>query len=225
MQRILIVEDDVIICSGIQLYLKSKGFFADCANSVAEVKAAMKTKYSLILLDVNLPDGNGLDLCKEIRQNDIVPIIFLTANDTEEQMIAGFHNGCDDYISKPFSVELLYQRILAVLRRSQSSSDGEIFSYIDLTVDFSRMQVTKNNNPIKLSVTEYKLLELLIRNHGQVLTRSIILERIWDCDGNFIDENTLSVHIRRLRQKIETDPKKPKYIITVFGIGYTFGEM
>jgi len=87
------------------------------------------------------------------------------------------------------------------------------------------MQVTKNNNPIKLSVTEYKLLELLIRNQGQVLTRSIILERIWDCDGNFIDENTLSVHIRRLRQKIETDPKKPKYIITVFGIGYTFGEM
>lgn len=127
-------------------------------------------------------------------------------------------------IAKPFSVELLYQRILAVLRRSQTSANAELFSYLDLSVDFNNMQVKKSGIPVKLSATEYKLLELLIRNKGQVLTRSVILERIWDCDQNFIDENTLRVHIRRLRQKIETDPKNPVLILTVFGIGYTFGE-
>ena len=139
-------------------------------------------------------------------------------------MIAGFQHGCDDYIAKPFSIELLYQRILAVLRRSQSAASGGVFSYLTLTVDFVKMQVQKENAPVKLSAMEYKLLELLIRNRGQVLTRDLILERLWDCDGNFVDENTLRVLIRRLRQKIETDPKNPKLIVTVFGIGYTFGE-
>lgn len=224
MQKILIVEDDVIICGGIKVYLESRGFVADCAYSVEEARAVMYSKYSLILLDINLPDGDGLTLCSEIRQKGNVPVIFLTANDTEENMIDGFQHGCDDYIAKPFSVELLYQRILAVMRRSQSSGANESFSYQDLSVDFGRMQVQKSGVPVKLSATEYKLLELLIRNRGQVLTRGVILERIWDCDGNFIDENTLSVHIRRLRQKIETDPKNPQLILTVFGIGYTFGE-
>ena len=153
-----------------------------------------------------------------------LPIIFLTANDTEENMIEGFQSGCDDYIAKPFSVELLHQRIMAVLRRSQSASTHSLFTYLDLSVDFDKMQVMIKGNPIKLSATEYRLLELLIQNKGQVLTRSIILEKIWDCHENYVDENTLTVHIRRLRQKIENDPKNPQYIITIFGIGYTFGE-
>lgn len=224
MQKILIVEDDVIICGGIKVYLESKGFTADCADSAAQAKTALQSRYSLVLLDINLPDGDGMELCREIRQKGNTPVIFLTANDTEENMITGFRQGCDDYIAKPFSVELLYQRILAVLRRSQSAVENETVSYGDLTVDFSRMQLYKNGSPVKLSATEFKLLELLVRNKGQVLTRNVILERIWDCNENYIDENTLSVHIRRLRQKIETDPKNPRYIITVFGIGYTFGE-
>ena len=161
---------------------------------------------------------------KAARKISAAPVIFLTANDTESQMIAGFQHGCDDYIAKPFSIELLYQRILAVLRRSQSAASGDVFSYLTLTVDFVKMQVQKENAPVKLSAMEYKLLELLIRNRGQVLTRDLILERLWDCDGNFVDENTLRVLIRRLRQKIETDPKNPKLIVTVFGIGYTSGE-
>lgn len=224
MQKILIVEDDVIICGGIKVYLESKGFMADCAYSAAQAKTALQSRYSLVLLDINLPDGDGMELCREIRQKGNTPVIFLTANDTEENMIAGFRQGCDDYIAKPFSVELLYQRILAVLRRSQSAVENETVSYGELMMDFSRMQLYKNGNPVKLSATEFKLLELLVRNKGQVLTRNVILERIWDCNENYIDENTLSVHIRRLRQKIETDPKNPRYIITVFGIGYTFGE-
>lgn len=224
MQRILIVEDDIIICGGVKIFLEGKGYEADCAYSVKDAKAAMTNSYSLIILDINLPDGNGLDLCKEIRKNKNVPVIFLSANDTEEDMIEGFMAGCDDYIAKPFSTELLNQRIMAVLRRTEQGVNNDLFQYKNLSVDFGKMQVFKDNLPVKLSVTEYKLLELLIKNKGQVLTREIIIEKIWDCDENYIDANTLNVHIRRLRQKLEPDDKNPQYIITVFGIGYTFGD-
>lgn len=224
MERILIVEDDVIMGGGIKLFLESKGYEAVLSENLSQAGKALESSFSLILLDINLPDGSGLDFCREIRKNGLTPVIFLTANDTEEDMIEGFKLGCDDYISKPFSVELLYQRIAAVLRRSQTKQSGERFAYQDLTVDFARMQVTVSGNPVKLSATEYKLLELLIKNKGQVLTRQQILDKIWDCDENYIDENTLNVHIRRLRQKIEKDSKTPQFIITVFGIGYTFGE-
>lgn len=224
MQRILIVEDDIIIGGGVKLFLESKGFICKCVNTAAEARAALAEAYSLVLLDITLPDGNGLELCREIREKSRTPIIFLTANDTEEQMIEGFQQGCDDYIAKPFSVELLYRRIVAVMRRSQSAGTGDVFAYGGLSVDMARMQAMKNGEAIKLSAMEYKLLELLIRNKGQVLTRELILERLWDCNGNYVDENTLRVLIRRLRQKIENDPKDPKLIVTVFGIGYTFGE-
>ncbi|MDO4167587.1 MAG: response regulator transcription factor [Eubacteriales bacterium] len=225
MQKILIVEDDVILCGGIRGYLESKGYETDPAYTLAEARTALKKQgYSLVILDCNLPDGNGIDLCRQIRCERNTPVIFLTARDTEEDMIEGFRAGCDDYIAKPFSVELLNQRILAVLRRSTQESEAEVFCYKELSVDFGRMQVCCHQNPVKLSGTEYRLLELLIRNKGQVLTRETILERIWDCHENYVDENTLNVHIRRLRQKIEQDPKNPEYVITVFGIGYTFGE-
>ena len=224
MQKILIVEDDIIICGGVKVFLEGKGYQADCAYSLAEAKEALAQPYHLVILDINLPDGSGMDLCREIRAKGNLPVIFLTAKDTEQDMIQGFQTGCDDYIAKPFSVELLLQRIMAVLRRSSQSNTKEIFSYHNLSVDFGRMQVFCKQEPVKLSATEYKLLELLIRNKGQILTRESILAKIWDCDGDFIDENTLNVHIRRLRKKIEEDAKNPQYIITVFGIGYTFGE-
>lgn len=223
MERLLIVEDDIIICGGIKTFLERKGYKAECAYTLSEAREALKKVYHLIILDCNLPDGDGVELCLEIRQKQNTPIIFLTANDTEEDMIRGFQAGCDDYIAKPFSVELLYQRVMAVLRRSHEEPDGESFRYGDLTIDFEKMQVYLQEQPVKLSATEYRLLELLVRNRKQVLTRSLILERIWDYEGDFLDENTLNVYIRRLRQKIETDAKDPKYIITVFGIGYTFG--
>lgn len=224
MQSILIVEDDVIICGGLKVYLVNQGYKAYCAYSVSEAKNKLDKKYDLVILDINLPDGNGLELCSYIRKTAETPVIFLTANDTEDNMIEGFKYGCDDYISKPFSVEILNQRIKAVLRRSQSIQKNDVFCYKNLSVDFYKMQLTINSSPIKLSATEFKLLELLIKNKGQVLTRNFIIEKIWDCYENYVDENTLNVHIRRLRQKIETDPKNPEYIITVFGIGYTFGE-
>ncbi len=224
MERILVVEDDIIIGGGIKLYLEKKNYEIVLAENIARAERALEASFDLILLDINLPDGNGLDFCRTLRQSHQIPVIFLTARDTEEDMIAGFRSGCDDYIAKPFSVEILYRRIVAVLRRFHSEQKKELFVWKNLSVDFARMQAFISGRPVKLSATEYKLLELLIQNRGQVLTRSFILEKIWDCDENFIDENTLNVHIRRLRQKIEPDAKNPQYIITVFGIGYTFGE-
>ena len=224
MYHLLIVEDDIIICEGIKTFLSRKGYDVDCAYSLAEARQALESSYHLIVLDINLTDGSGMDLCKEVRKEGNTPVIFLTANDTEQDMMEGFLAGCDDYIAKPFSIELLNQRIAAVLRRSEGTPNHDIFSYGDLTVDFKRMSVSVQESAIRLSATEYKLLELLIKNKGCVLTRKMILEKVWDCDENYVDENTLNVHIRRLRKKIETDPKNPKYIVTVFGIGYTFGE-
>lgn len=224
MQRLLIVEDDRIICGGVKTFLESKGYAVDDACSLAEARQALKSAYHLLILDINLFDGSGIDLCKEIRSQGNTPVIFLTANDTEKDMMEGFLAGCDDYIAKPFSLELLYQRIAAVLRRSEGNPDQDIFCYEGLSVDFQRMSVSLEGTSVKLSATEYKLLELLIKNKGCVLTRKTILEKVWDCDENYVDENTLNVHIRRLRKKIEKDPGNPTYIVTVFGIGYTFGE-
>ena len=224
--RLLVVEDDNLLNNTLCYNLSAAGYTVDAAmTKTAAVSFCEAQDYDLIILDVNLPDGNGFDLCEKIKERrPDTSVIFLTANDTEKDMIEGFQAGCDDYIAKPFSVELLNQRIMAVLRRSAQDSSGDLFHYKDLSVDFGKMQVSRSQVPVKLSVTEYRLLELLIKNKGQVLTRESILGRIWDCDGNYVDENTLNVHIRRLRQKIEPDTKNPQYIITVFGIGYTFGE-
>lgn len=224
MKSILIVEDDPVINGGIKYFLEKNGLKAVSVFSCGEAEKALNIGFSLIILDINLPDGNGLELCRKIREKSDIPIIFLTANDTDEDMIEGFRSGCDDYIPKPFSVEVLLQRIKAVLRRSASEENMDIFTYKGMTVDFGKMNVFVDSEPVKLSATEYKLLEVLIKNKGQVLTRNTLFERVWDIDGDFIDENTLSVHIKRLRSKLREDSRNPKYIITVFGIGYTFGE-
>ncbi len=224
MEKILIVEDDKLINGGIKTYLRSKGYECVSVYDLASAREAVCDSFNLIILDIKLPDGNGLDFCRYIRRESKVPIIFLTANDTDEDVIEGFRQGCDDYIAKPFSPEVLWQRIIAVLRRSSSEEKSQLYSYKDLSADFEKMKVYIKGEPVKLSKTEFKLLELLIKNRGQVLTRDVILSRIWDVDENFIDESTLSVHIRRLRQKLENDAKNPEYIITVFGIGYTFGK-
>lgn len=224
MAKILIVEDDKILNKGVTFALKKEGYEVVSAYSKAEGKEAIsKDKIDFILLDINLPDGNGLDFCSEVRDKVSIPIVFFTANDTEEDMVKGFEIGCDDYIAKPFSVELLKHKVNAILKRNKIVNKN-IFEYEDLNIDFERMTVGVLEKDINLTATEYKILELLAKNKGKVLTKEILLEKVWDSNGNFVDENTLSVNIRRLRKKIEIDPKNPKYIITVFGIGYTFGE-
>jgi len=224
MAKILIVEDDELLNRGLAYALEKEDYGVVTAYSYTEGYAAfLNGGLDLALLDINMPGKSGAALCAELRKTSEIPVIFITANDTEQDMIKGFQLGCDDYISNPFSLDVLKQRVKAVLRRVVVV-DKDVFSSGNITVDFHQMIVKKDAELVKLTATEYRLLELLVRNKGQVLTRQLLLERLWDASGNFVDENALSVNIRRLRQKIEDDPKNPGYIIMVFGIGYTWGD-
>ncbi len=227
MYTILIVEDDVLLCDGLKMYLEDKGFRTLCASTVKKAEDTVRNmghNISLMLLDCSLPDGDGVVFCRRIRQEYELPVIFLTARDTDEEMIEGFRAGADDYIAKPFSINVLYERIMAVLRRSKEESTKQLFQYKELMVDMAKRKVFREGEELRLSGTEYRILELLIQNRRQVLTRDMLLQKIWDCNENYVDENTLNVYIRRIRQKLEKDPGKPEYVITVFGIGYTFGR-
>ncbi|GAA0077357.1 response regulator transcription factor [Clostridium sp. CTA-5] len=224
MATILIVEDDKMLNKGLTFSMKQSGYNVKSAFTSREgSKIFLEDKIDLIILDINLPDKSGLDLCEEIRQMSDKPILFLTANDTEQDIIKGFKTGCDDYIAKPFSIEILKQRINAVLRRSEIKEEN-VYKRENIKINFDKMEVSKNNEIVRLTAKEYKLLELLCKNKGKVLKRETILEKLWDVNGEFIDDNSLSVTVKRLRQKIEEDNKNPEYIITVFGIGYIWSD-
>lgn len=219
---IFLLEDDRILSKGISIALEKDKHTATAAYSFIDaLNLYQKQKYDLFLLDINLPDGNGMKICEKIRESFETPIIFLTANDTEEDMLKGFGAGCDDYIAKPFSVEVLRKKVQAVLKRT-SKEDNIVFSYRDLKVYFDKCSVSMNGENIHLTSTEYKLFEYLIHNKGKVVTKEMLLENMWDINGDFVDDNTVRVNINRLRQKLYD--KEQKYIVTVFGIGYTFGE-
>ena len=224
MKNILIVEDDKILNRGVSFALKKEGYNTISVYTKQEAKNAISENHiDFLLLDIGLPDGSGLDLCSEIKNQIDFPVVFFTANDTEEDMIRGFESGCDDYISKPFSIEVLKFKINAILKRSDIKAK-KLFVYKDLKIDFDSKKVYKRNEEIKLSVTEYKLLEILCKNKGIAMTKEVLLDKLWDYNGNYVDDNTLSVNVRRLRKKIEDDPKNPEYIVTLFGIGYILGE-
>lgn len=224
MATILIIEDDKLLNKGVTFALKKEGYNVISAYNKNEGEQYLTRKdIDFLLLDINLPDGSGLDLCKSIRDRCNFPIVFFTANDTEGDMLEGFKLGCDDYLAKPFSIEILKHKINAMLKFNRIERKNTI-EYKDLTIDLDRMAVYIKEEAVPLTVTEYKLLEILAINNGKVLTKEILLDKLWDSNGNFVDENTLSVNIRRLRKKIEIDPKNPQYINTVFGIGYVLGE-
>lgn len=220
MERILIVEDDTALRNGIALSLKGIDRQIDvCPDLNSAQEYLEEHSVDLILLDINLPDGNGLDLCRDIRKRSGVPVIFLTANDTELDEVTGLEAGGDDYITKPFSLAVLRARVDAALRRGLPADT--IWCFEDLCLDFGQMVFTKAGTDLNLSKTELRLLRLLVENRGQTLTREQLLDSVWD-GGEFVDENALSVAIRRLRGKLEADPKNPRFIQTVYGIGYTW---
>lgn len=223
-KQIFIVEDDAALNNGLVLSLKSGNFQFVQAFSYTEAKKQLNRSnpFDLILLDINLPDGSGLELCKEVRNSSRVPIIFLTANDMEVDVISGFETGADDYITKPFSLAILRARVAAVLRRSEQKTGNERIFIDDFTFDFENMVFVKSGIELSLSKTEQKLLRLLVQNRGNTIPREVLLEKLWGDGLQYVDENALSVSILRLRNKIEAEPSAPKYILTIYGIGYTW---
>ena len=224
MKNILMVEDDSTIAFAVKYAVEQEGFNLDIAENLENARKIVNSKeYDLILLDVMLPDGNGYEFLKQLREHDEdTPVIFLTACDEEVNIVMGLDIGGDDYITKPFRVRELISRINAILRRKGKSQDSnkKILKFKNISIHTLEARVFKNNEEIFLTSAEYKLLLILIQNKNMVLSRAQILEKLWDVSYDFINDNTLSVYIKRLREKIEDDSSKPQYILTVRGLGY-----
>jgi len=224
--EILIVEDDKTIAMGIEFTLAQEGFSTYlCYDFRSAKEAILNRSFLLLILDVNLPYGSGFELCKLARERGDTPVIFLTVNDDEANTVMGLDLGADDYITKPFRLRELISRINSVLRRynRQPEPDTDILLG-NLRINPAEAKVYKSEQPLWLSALEYKLLLTLARSKGQVLSRKQILEGIWDVAGDFVNDNTLTVYIKRLREKIEDDPRAPKLIVTVRGLGYKAGD-
>ena len=224
MKNILMVEDDSTIAFAVKYAVEQESFNLDIAENLENARKIVNSKeYDLILLDVMLPDGNGYEFLKQLREHDEdTPVIFLTACDEEVNIVMGLDIGGDDYITKPFRVRELISRINAILRRKGKSQDSnkKILKFKNISIHTLEARVFKNNEEIFLTSAEYKLLLILIQNKNMVLSRAQILEKLWDVTYDFINDNTLSVYIKRLREKIEDDSSKPQYILTVRGLGY-----
>ena len=223
MNSILLLEDDLSLINGLSFAFKKQGFEADVARTIKEADALWTDdKYDLLVLDVSLPDGSGFEFCKKVRQVSKVPIIFLTASDEETSIIMGLDIGGDDYITKPFKLGVLVSRINALLRRAKgfgSSTDTELQSN-GIKVLLLQGQAFKNGELLDLTAAEYKLLCLFMQNPNTVLSKEQILDKLWDCEGNYIDSSTLTVYMRRLRMKVEDNPSEPQMLLTVRRMGY-----
>ena len=222
MERILVVEDDLALSAGLCFELDTGGYSSAAAYTCAKARYLVREeRFSLVLLDVNLPDGNGFDLCREIKElRPELPVIFLTANDLEEDVLSGFDMGAEDYVTKPFNMKILLRRIEVALRRGKEKPSVPADRWSDgfLLLDFSSLTAVRSGEKLAITPNEYKLLKTLTENSGRILTRQLLLERLWDSGGNFIDDHTLTVTMNRLRAKIEDDDHP--YIKTVRGMGY-----
>lgn len=216
-ENILIVEDDAFLRDGLCEILQKEGYIATAAASFKDALAAYKKQtFNLIILDVMLPDGSGFDLCAEIRKADSnTPILFLTACDEELHIVRGLDSGADDYVTKPFKLLELLSRVRALLRRNSNT----LFKSSDIVIDTNLMTVKKNNENIFVTKTEFQILSMLLRGGGIIVKREMLLQNIWDDNNNFIDDNTLSVHISRLREKVGS-----QHIVTIRGVGYRWEE-
>ncbi|MDI3536785.1 MAG: hypothetical protein PWR12_660 [Eubacteriaceae bacterium] len=220
-KKILLIEDDLSLSQGIQLSLQSDIIEIAICHSLKEGRLILdNTHFDLLILDINLIDGSGLDLLVELRQKSSLPVILLTANDLETDIVSGLELGADDYITKPFSLAVLRARVNTQIRRTAGS--GSLYQVDGFLFNFDHMTFYKKQEKIDLSKTEQKLLRLLINNPGITLSRADLIDRIWTDGAEYVDENALSVTIKRLRNKLEDQPSKPKYLRTVYGIGYVW---
>lgn len=228
MQKLLLLEDDISLIDGLTYSLTKNGFEIKVARTIKEAEKLVTedTGFDLLLFDVTLPDGNGFTLCEKLRRSGCqVPIIFLTASDEETSIIRGLDCGGDDYITKPFKLGELCSRIRALLRRSnRGNMEENILCSGDVLINLAEGRVFLNGQPVELTGAEYRLLCLFLKNSGRVLTRGVILDRLWDGSGSFVDDNTLSVYVHRLREKLEENPSFPRHLKTIRGAGYQWEE-
>lgn len=235
MNRLLLLEDDISLIDGLQYSLQKSGFTVEVVRTVKDAQRLLTVKkepqalreearFDLLILDVTLPDGTGFEVCEQVRASgNTVPIIFLTAADEETNIIRGLDSGGDDYITKPFKLGELCSRIHALLRRSRQAgvtSHQDMIYSGSFMIDLPNCRVIKDGQVLDLTSAEYRLLCLLLRNPNRIMQRQMILDALWDSNGDFVDDNTLSVYIRRLREKVEDNPSAPKYLQTVRGFGY-----
>ena len=223
MKHILLLEDDAALGQGIRYALENDGVQVELCTALAQAQGILPGRdFDLLILDVNLPDGSGLDLLRDVRRrHSRVPVILLTANDLETDIVVGLESGADDYITKPFSLAVLRARVNAQLRRG-TPVQAAMVELEGFSFDFEWMEFRKNGQLIELSKTEQRLLRVLTENRGRVLSRETLLERVWPGGGEYVEENALSVTVKRLRDKLEDTPSKPCFLKTVYGIGYTW---
>ena len=219
MTKILLVEDDETIAFGIESALKRKGYMCTSCASVGQAKDLFSEGLQLILLDLNLPDGSGYDFCKWVKERADTPVIFLTVCDDVKDITRGLDMGADDYVSKPFHIAVLESRIAAVLRRT-SDDGGNVLSCGNIQLDREKMQVVLDGQSVDATALEYRLLEVLMENKGRTLPRNLILDKLWDAEGNYVNDNTLTVTVKRLRKKL----MDTEYVVTIRGIGYRMEE-
>lgn len=222
MKNILLIEDNKTIVLGLQYSLEQEGFRITSANNLADgIKKFKENTFDLVLLDISLPDGNGFDICKKIKNSkEDIPVIFLTAQDEETSVVLGLDLGADDYVVKPFRTRELISRINSVLRRYGKNEYKNIIQYKNIKIDTISAKVYKDNKEIIFTSLEYKILVMLFSNQNKLITREQLLEKIWDIAGNFVNDNTLTVYIKRIREKLEDE----NIIKTVRGLGYRIGD-
>lgn len=222
MERIFLLEDDEALGRGVAMALEGPERKVVRALNMKEAEKLMADEsFNLLVLDINLPDGSGLELLRRIRRSSAVPVILLTANDMELDEVTGLESGADDYITKPFSLAVLRARVAAQLRRGKPES-RERLELGPFSFDFQTMEFRRDGRAVELSKTEQRLLRVLVENRGRTLPRSLLVDRVWTDGAEYVDENALSVTVKRLRGKLEKDPANPEYIKTVYGIGYTW---
>ena len=224
MKSILIAEDDRALGDGLCLALKDPALELTLCRTLSAARSALEAgSFDLLILDVNLPDGNGLDFLRRLRAGaNSVPVILLTANDMETDIVAGLESGADDYVTKPFSLAVLRARVNAQLRRDRGAVPSGPLVLDGFSFDFERMEFRRDGRSVDLSKTEQKLLRILVENRGRTLPRELLVDRVWTDGAEYVDENALSVTVKRLRGKLEETPSKPRYLKTVYGIGYTW---
>ena len=219
--RILLVEDDAQMNEALKIFFCKAGYTVLQAYNAKEAEWYLDKGADVIIADIGLPGTSGIGFCKKLLKYKDIPVIFLTAKDDEEDILEGYEAGCQEYVTKPVSPKVLLKKVEVILKRSGA---GNIMEYRDLRIDFDKRNVWNRDREIKLTIKEWKVLSILAASRGNIVTKEMLLEKIWDADNNFVDDHALTVVINRLRKKIEPDPSSPVYVKNVFGVGYTFGE-